>query len=344
MGYRLALMRRTLAVRSLLLALYISCLTSVFMEGQLRAAVRVQAEALASVGNSGPISQSATSGEVAWQYGGANANVSDLARSRAGFGVLRAYAEGHCVYAGPNNGFSVFATGTAFFTDDITIDAPGRTGQGGFLTFKVDIHGSLAAAYRAAGPESIFTQRSYAQTRFVVSTESGGIRDDLEKLYADGTTARAGLPFLNRLETIVVPFIYGTTFQLRISLQAATNSRSEFGADCISDIGNTLEWGGIVSVTDGGGIAVTNYTTVTGSGTDYSMPILDLPRLTLLPLSPGQLQLSWSTNYPAFTLESAAALSTGWQTVTNSTGISGEQHTLGIAASSPGRFFRLRKN
>lgn len=336
-------MRKTIAVRSLLRAFCISCLTSALLETQLHAAVLVSADAVTGM-NSGTRKSTALSGEVTSEWGGAFEDVSGRARSRARFGVLNAYAEGHAGYRGPNNILSTFATGTAYFTDDITIDAPGRTGQSGFMTFNVAIHGSLAAALRGPGPEDpLASFRSYAQTSFHVG-QDGGIRVNRETLYADGTTTIVGLPFLNRLETIVVPFTYGTTFELKIFLGAATTFRTEFGADCISDIGNTLEWGGIVSVTDSGGNAVTNYTTATGSGTDYSAPILDLPRLTLSVLSPGQLQLSWSTNYPAFTLESSTALSSGWQTVTNSTGIAGEQHTLTIDASSRSEFFRLRKN
>ena len=129
------------------------------------------------------------------------------------------------------------------------------------MTFKGNIHSSLAAARRVAGPESIWTTRSYAQARFRVNTTSQGIRNDLEGVYA-------------------------------------------------------------------GGIAY-------GSG---------LPILTLVPFSPGQLHLSWSTNYPAFALESAATLSAVWQSVTNSTGISGERHTLNMDASGTSQFFRLRKN
>jgi len=330
-----------LVTRSLLCAFSISCLTSTLLESRLHAAVRVQAETVASIGP-GSGTRTATSGEVTSQISGANSDASDHARSRARFGVLSAYAEGRIANRGPNNISSVFATGNAFFTEDITINAPGRAGQSGLLTFTVDIHGSLAAALRGAGVEN--AGRSYAQAKFTVSTTTQTIRNDLERRYADGTMANTGLPFLNRLETIVVPFTYGTTFELRIFIQAATNSRSEFGADCISDVGNTLEWGGVVSVTDSVGNAVTNHTTATGSGTDYSAPILDLPRLTLLVLSPAQLQLSWSTNYPVYTLESSAVVPSGWQTVTNTFGLAGEQHTLTLDAPLASQFFRLRKN
>lgn len=331
------------AVRSLLRALCLACLTSALMEGQLHAAARIEANSRSGLG-SGTGIQNATSGEVSSQHTGAFQDAAAHAHSRARFGVLTCYAESHIGNRGPNNISSVDAQGSALFVEAITINAPGRTGQNGTLTFKVDIHGSLAAAYRGVGPESIFTTRSYASTSFKVLTVNAGVRDDLERHYPDGTTTIGGLLFLNRLETIAVPFVYGTTFEMQVLLSASVNSRTEFGADCISDIGDTLEWGGIVSVSDSGSNPVTNYTMTTGSGTDYSAPILDTPILKLVVLSPGQLQLSWRTNYPAFTMESSIALSNDWQTVVNNPVLSGEQYTLAIDASTTSQFFRMRKN
>ena len=97
-------------------------------------------------------------------------------------------------------------------------------------------------------------------------------------------------------------------------------------------------------MTDQSGNAVANYTIATGSGTDYSGPILDRPRLALVPLNAAQLQLSWSTNFPAYTLESSLALPGGWQTVTAAPSIESGEHTLTINASATTEFFRLRKN
>lgn len=230
-------------------------------------------------------------------------------------------------------------TGTAIFEDSFTIDTPGRSGQSGSMTFKLKIAGILTATTRTAGA----ADPSYS--RVALSINGGSIWDGSERIHPGGTTnIVTGQPFLNQEVSVVIPFTFGIPVGIQVWLDATSYIFGNWGGDAIADIGHTLQWGGIVSVTDSGGSPVTNHTTVTGSGTDYSGPILDLPILTLVPLNPGQLLLSWSTNYPAFTLESAAALSNNWQTVTNSTSIAGEQHTLTIDASGTSQFFRLRKN
>jgi hypothetical protein len=68
------------------------------------------------------------------------------------------------------------------------------------------------------------------------------------------------------------------------------------------------------------------------------------PQLRIQPLSTGQVQFSWSTNFSGFTLESATNLSAAeWIAVTNSLVNQGQQFTMTIEAALPQQFFRLHK-
>ena len=232
-------------------------------------------------GSLGFDSRSAASGSVSAQQSGSNADVMELSRATAAFGVLRAYAESHIGNRGPNNISSVFATGTAFFSDDFTFNFAGLTGQSGSFTFRLAIGGTLAASLVGAGSET--SPFSYAQATLGVLKDGSFIHGtDVERLRSDGTTVITNESFLNQVKTITVPFTFGTPFELKTQLQAATNSRSEFGANCIADAEHTLEWGGIASVNDSGNNALTNYTVGSTSGTNYVNAIPEPSAVTLL--------------------------------------------------------------
>jgi hypothetical protein len=68
-----------------------------------------------------------------------------------------------------------------------------------------------------------------------------------------------------------------------------------------------------------------------------------VPELKLTSINPGSLQLSWSTNFPGFSVESAPApASTTWDTVTNTPVTTGSDFTLQVPATEVQRFFRLK--
>lgn len=95
---------------------------------------------------------------------------------------------------------------------------------------------------------------------------------------------------------------------------------------------------------DSSGVLVINALIAASSGTDYSGPVLELPRLTLVPDLPGQLQLSWSANRPTFTLESCPTLAGECREVTAGIETSGDRRTLTVDASAGSQMFRLRQN
>ena len=118
------------------------------------------------------------------------------------------------------------------------------------------------------------TARSFAQAKLEVFKDGGGLSGgETERWSADGTTGSSGALFLNRTNTFAVPFTFGIASELRVQLSTITTARTRFGADSISDLGHTLEWGGIVSVKDNSNNLVNNYTLTSGSGTNYIQPI-----------------------------------------------------------------------
>jgi len=68
------------------------------------------------------------------------------------------------------------------------------------------------------------------------------------------------------------------------------------------------------------------------------------PTLTILKGSPV-LQLSWSTNFPGYTLEACLVLQPlpDWMEVTNATIVTNGQYQVAAPADESQRFFRLRK-
>jgi hypothetical protein len=54
------------------------------------------------------------------------------------------------------------------------------------------------------------------------------------------------------------------------------------------------------------------------------------------------LELSWTTNFANYVLESAPQLQAGWTAVTNPPTISGGRYVVTVSISAGSRFFRLR--
>ena len=68
-----------------------------------------------------------------------------------------------------------------------------------------------------------------------------------------------------------------------------------------------------------------------------------VPELTLSSVAPRALRFSWSTNYPGYGLQSAAApTATSWDAVTNAPVTAGSEFTVELEATDVQRFFRLK--
>lgn len=262
-----------------------TCLLACSFGSSASAATSVFAQAQGTAGTSQFQRNTAPSGGVSASGSGSSANgFSTLEMASAGFGVLRAYSEARAPL-NPNLN-SVNSSASVYFTDDYLFDAPGKTGQAGTFNFSLSINGTLSTTLKGAGPEDPNFTRSYASVTLSVFKDGGGLSGGgREQLFADGTTNNTGSLFLNRTNDFAVPFTFGTPFELKVGLTTITTARAQFGADAISDIGHTLEWGGIVSVNDSSNVAVNNYTLSSGSGTNYAQPIPEPSMSVLLMVS-----------------------------------------------------------
>jgi len=236
-------------------------------------------------GSSGDDNQnSAISGSVSASSTGffeLNSAYNTAGTASARFGVLRTYSEAH---APMSNISSINGSASARFKDDYLFDAPGKTGQTGSFTYTLRINGALSSGLRSAGTENSgsFSSSSYASAQLVVSKNASSFFNSTEAMFSNGTGGvTSGESFLNLTKSFTVPFTFGTAFELDVSLALVTNARGQFGADSIADLGNTLEWGGIVSVNDNTNAPVSDYTLSSGSGTNYIAPIPE-PSSTLL--------------------------------------------------------------
>ena len=73
-------------------------------------------------------------------------------------------------------------------------------------------------------------------------------------------------------------------------------------------------------------------------------PSIPPPPLDVVPVAPGLVEISWSTNAFRYTLESANNLpATTWSPVTNNAVMNGDLFTVQLDTSGPQQLFRLRK-
>jgi hypothetical protein len=68
-----------------------------------------------------------------------------------------------------------------------------------------------------------------------------------------------------------------------------------------------------------------------------------VPELQISSVNPAGLRFSWSTNYPGYSLQSAATPSAAsWDAVTNTPGTVGSEFSIEVDATEAQRFFRLK--
>ena len=187
------------------------------------------------------------------------------ASARADLGTARVYAEQHVRNWQVEDLF--FPTSRAFagWVDEITIDAPGLTGQQG--TFSADLHltGTLSAfGYQgvAAFRVSEFHGPNFGNERSVFDLTR---RDD------------ANVYTVDQIVSTSVPFVFGTPFRYGVFAAAQTSVGSEGGlnhlpGDATADFDDTVRWLGLTAVRSGsapGGPTVAGYTVTTLSGADW---------------------------------------------------------------------------
>jgi hypothetical protein len=195
----------------------------------------------------------------------AGAPVSHEESAYATFGRLGVYAEAS---AGSNGvGGTNWGDARARFQDDITVFSDGMEGQSGLLTFLIEVDGTLSSDFLTPPIYEDFS--SYALAGLTITQNGSSVYSSIQYDYATGATSGS---FLNTPIQVEVPFTFGTAFTLSFTLRVVSQTTTLNGANSVSDLGHTLTWEGVSSVTAGGN-PVTDYTMASASGTNYLSPI-----------------------------------------------------------------------
>lgn len=235
----------------------------------------------------------------------------------AGFGVLRAYSTVQS--AAVNGGGVTFLSATAKFRDNRITNAPGREGQSGFVTIKYTVTGSrsLQAPFNTSLQPGI----SESDAAFYIrgNDPSQPLLERHDRIRANGDTSCGSgdcTPYLNVEQTFTYPVTFGTAYDFRVDLVARVvlwNYNGFFGNGTVN-LGHTMTWGGIVSVTDSSGNPITNYTDTSASGTNYMLPITPVcatPPASLAGWWPGDNHPRDIQSANNGTLENGATYATG---------------------------------
>ena len=167
------------------------------------------------------------------------------------------------------------------WNDTLTIDAPGRTGQAGSFTWRL----ILNAAGSASNPFVIPFGYPSLDIAYTVGTSGVG-----SSQWWGGSTSQP--TYSNRIIQGTEAFTFGTPISIsaRIGMRNRETGSSLPNGEVATFVGNaSLAWGGIVTVVDSTSAPVSNFTTVSPSGTDYSTAVVPEPGSAMLLTATGTL-------------------------------------------------------
>jgi hypothetical protein len=191
------------------------------------------------------------------------------------------------------------------FSDWLTIQSPDRSG-GGQLTFVVDwsfthaLDTSTANAVTGVAIPSLAAAFVDARLRVEASGTSffrsinDQVREDFSPTGSTPIVQKTSTFAVNGLETSLsevqgkanytVGFTYDTPFQLAIDSVVYTYAQASGIASASATFSslNSVDWGGILSVTDDQGNAITDFTATSASGFDYTNAITPVPEPSVL--------------------------------------------------------------
>jgi hypothetical protein len=157
-----------------------------------------------------------------------------------------------------------FAGATAQWTDQLTINAAGLTGQQGTFKLAYLLDGTITSTGSSPAGDPDRTRARYSSNFSVGSTrEFFGYT-----IYGDGRTA--GTNILNQRREITVSFTFGQPLDLRWELRTYNGVNQGTPGTSKTDLENTGTWEGILSVANAAGEAVTGFSALGSAGTDYS--------------------------------------------------------------------------
>lgn len=195
------------------------------------------------------------------------------ALAKVDYGILKLSAAS----AVTNTGFSQ-AQSSISFVDELTFSNSGLTGQLGFLTASVLVSATSGAIHGGTflgGPSAGTAQTNWD---LVVTADSNPVLKLQKSLwespafYSEKVNDAPG--GVTGAFTVQIPFRFGTP--LSLSAGASANSFAEYAtASAFSNLGNSIYWGGIQSVTVDG--TVVPYSLFAASGTDWTRSMAPVP-------------------------------------------------------------------
>lgn len=234
-------------------------------------------------GSNPDIQEGTASGAAAFasrtaSFSGANTTNSASAQVGMGWGKFQA------INSAPNTSAFAQANAGGGWKDSFLIADPVKTGQQGFMVFTILVSGGLSASGFAGS--SSFDVQSYKDNQALLTNalSSSGNSDLLGTEQQYGHWGVSSAPNVSKnvagVVTFAVPFTYGTGFTLGVYGRAAAGMRSASGvpdnSQASSQFQNTMTWGGISQINVGGS-AVGGYTITSGSGIDWTGPIVPAP-------------------------------------------------------------------
>ena len=190
------------------------------------------------------------------------------ANATAGFGFLRISGTGSTNGAPPDQ--SVFSgNGRAKFTDSITIDAPGRTGTRGRVTFRLRFFGQISAVGGIGARASI---DGYLVDLGDCCESTVPVFGGRFEMVGEGSTLNYNFLGEQPDRLFIAEFVFGQPFPASFEIVGTASASPGVVSSAAMDIG--LSWQGIVAVralsesTD-----LTGYTMTSESGANYALPI-----------------------------------------------------------------------
>ena len=165
----------------------------------------------------------------------------------------------------------VSVSGSAWFDDMLTIDAPGLTGQTGMTQMTMILDGLISEA--VPGNEQASSADALVDFEFSASSSQGNPTTGVS--YGDNNE-RDNINVNHEYYLLDVPFVFGEPFEISARLETKANTQqANFpgNTSAISAFAQTATWQGIEEVLDSGGQPVLDYSVSSDSLTDYRGPI-----------------------------------------------------------------------
>jgi hypothetical protein len=166
------------------------------------------------------------------------------------------------------------ATISQWFSDSLSVDAPGLTGTTGTVLIPFAFNYDIIRSYAGVGASLVVRIQSSTSSTGITRSVIGGTDNGSDLPFTFVATLNgADVPF-STLFYIPFEFTYGENINIYVQAQIGASGNTDTSHSSYSGVvnfTNSAHWGGFQSVLDSEGNIVTNYTTSSASGTDWSI-------------------------------------------------------------------------